>query len=59
MTKMDSLGMGLGAALDELAAPQFIELHLQPTTIGDQDSGLTSIKSGLLRCGILTRLLTG
>jgi hypothetical protein len=43
----------------ELATLQLNELHPLPPTIERQDSGLASIKSGLLRCGILTRLLTG
>jgi hypothetical protein len=34
MTKMDSLGMGLGAALDELAAIQLIELHPVTARLG-------------------------
>jgi hypothetical protein len=36
MTKMDSLGMGLGAALDELAALQLTELHLLPQNMERQ-----------------------
>jgi hypothetical protein len=33
MTKMDSLGMGLGAARDELATLQLTELHALPQTM--------------------------
>src|SRR6516225_963751 len=47
MTKLDSLGMGLGAALDELSALQLIELHRLPQTKGGKDNGLASTKSGL------------
>ena len=44
MTKMDSLGMGLGAARDELATLQLTEL---PKPWSGKDSGLASTKSGL------------
>jgi hypothetical protein len=46
MTKMDELGMGIGAALDELAALQLTKLHPLPQTMERQDSGLASTKSG-------------
>jgi len=36
MTKMDKLGMGLGAALDELATLQLIKLHPLPQTMERQ-----------------------
>jgi hypothetical protein len=48
MTKMDKIGMGLGAALDELAALQLIELHPLSPVMEQQDSALASIKSGLV-----------
>jgi hypothetical protein len=47
MTKMDSLGMGLGAARDELATLQLTELHPLPKPWSGKDSGLASPKSGL------------
>jgi hypothetical protein len=43
---------------NELATLQFRKSHPLPPTMEWQDSGLASIESGLLRCGILTRLLT-
>jgi hypothetical protein len=44
---------------DELATLQLTQLRPLPPTMERQDSRLASIKSGLLRCGILTRLWTG
>ena len=44
---------------DEGASLQLTKLHPLPPSVERQDSGLASIKSGLPRCGILTRLLTG
>jgi hypothetical protein len=47
MTKMDSLGMGLGAARDELATLQLTGLHSLPPIMSGKHIGLASIKSGL------------
>jgi hypothetical protein len=47
MTKMDRLGMGIGAARDELATLWLTELHPLPQTMERQGCGLASTKSGL------------
>ena len=44
---------------DEIAPLYLTELHPLPPTMERQNSGLANIKSGLLRCGILTWLMTG
>jgi hypothetical protein len=59
MTKMDSLGMGLGAARDELATLQLTNCIRCPKPWSDNDSEWQAPSQGLLRCGILMRLLTG
>jgi len=38
---------------------QLIELHPLLQTMERRDTGLASIKSGLLRCGIATRRMSG
>jgi hypothetical protein len=44
---------------DELAALQLTELHPLPQTWSDRIADWQASSQGLLRCGILTRLLTG